>query len=198
MVFRKVATDKEKTRRLRCGLALIDMTALEHVKLLAMLHQVKDKNSYLCNDLDLDALWDFLFETGFIYPKKYALIHKNKEQIKQTYEKLYTRSPEIARHFVYQDNGAILGHMAMVRFWKSSWLIHHHAARKSALNRAGLDRARPDRPLRPRHVPLAQPAHGLSGVLLPAPEQVPQSDVRWVWPATSTTQRAARWTRLRI
>ena len=73
-----------------------------------MLHQVQNRNSYVCNDLDLDALWDFLFETGFIYPKKYALIHANKEQIKQTYQKLYTRSPEIARHFVYQENGVSL------------------------------------------------------------------------------------------
>ncbi len=138
VVFRRVDTVKEKTRGIRCGLALIDITAQDHVRLMAMLHQVQNKNSYVCNDLDLDALWDFLFETGFIYPKKYALIHTSKEQIKQTYQKLYTRSPEIARHFVYQDNGTILGHLATIRFWKSSWLIHHHAARKSALNRAGL------------------------------------------------------------
>jgi hypothetical protein len=138
VVFRRVDTIKEKTRSIRCGLVLIDITAQDHVKLMAMLHQVQNRNSYVCNDLDLDALWDFLFETGFIYPKKYALIHSNKEQIKQTYQKLYTRSPEIARHFVYQDNGTILSHLATIRFWKNSWLIHHHAARKSALNRAGL------------------------------------------------------------
>jgi hypothetical protein len=138
VVFRRVDTVKEKTRGIRCGLVLIDITAQDHVKLLAMLHQVQNRNSYVCNDLDLDALWDFLFEAGFIYPKKYALIHASKEQIKQTYQKLYTRSPEIARHFVYQDNGTILGHLATIRFWKNSWLIHHHAARKSALNRAGL------------------------------------------------------------
>jgi hypothetical protein len=138
VVFRKPAVLKDNTLRVHCGLALIDVNARDHVKLLALLHQMQDKNSYICNDLDLEALWDFLFETGFIYPKKYALIHKSKEQIKQTYEKLYTRSPEIARHFVYQDNGVILGHMAMLRFWQNSWLIHHHAARKSALNKAGL------------------------------------------------------------
>ncbi|MBI5578203.1 MAG: PilZ domain-containing protein [Deltaproteobacteria bacterium] len=138
VVFRKPAALKDNALRVHCGLALIDVSARDHVKMLALLHQVKDKNSYICNDLDLEALWDFLFETGFIYPKKYALIHKNKEPIKQTYEKLYTRSPEIARHFVYQDNGVILGHMAMLRFWQNSWLIHHHAARKSALNKAGL------------------------------------------------------------
>ena len=138
VVFRKPVAGKGEGGRLRCGLALIDVTAQDHVKLLGMLHQARDKNSYLCTDLDLDALWDFLFETGFIYPSKYALIHKRKRDVRQTYEKLYTCSPDIARHFVYQHNGTILGHMAMIRFWKNSWLTHHHAARKSALNRAGL------------------------------------------------------------
>lgn len=138
VVFQRRAVSTEKNCRMRCGLALIDIKATDHVKLLGMLHQVKDKNAYVCNDLDPEALWDFLFETGFIYPSKYALIAKKKREIKETYAKLYTRSPDIARHFVYQDNGIILGHMAMIRFWENSWLIHHHAARKSALNKAGL------------------------------------------------------------
>jgi hypothetical protein len=138
VVFRKfVATGGDK-RSIRCGLALIDMSAEDHVKLLAMLHQGKDRNSYICNELDLDALWDFLFETGFIYPHKYASIYSRKKEIKETYEKVYTRNPQIARHFVYQNNGVILGHMAMIRFWHNTWMIHHHAARKSALNKAGL------------------------------------------------------------
>jgi hypothetical protein len=31
-----------------------------------------------------------------------------------------------------------MGHMAMLRYYSKTWLIHHHAARKSALNKAGL------------------------------------------------------------
>lgn len=138
VVFRKPLTRPEKQPRVRCGLALIDVSAQDHIKLLGILHQVKDKNAYICNDIDLEALWDFLFETGFIYPAKYALIEKNKKEIKETYAKLYQQSPDIARHFVYQDNGVVLGHMATIRFWERTWLIHHHAARKSALPKAGL------------------------------------------------------------
>jgi hypothetical protein len=138
VVFRKPSKGKMEGRRLHCGLAIIDMTALDHVKLLGLLNQAKDKNSYLCSDIDLDQLWDFFFDTGFIYPSKYALIHENKVEVRATYEKLYTRSPDIARYFVYQHDGQILGHMAMIRFWNGAWLTHHHAARKSALNRAGL------------------------------------------------------------
>lgn len=86
----------------------------------------------------MNALWDFFFETGFIYPEKYAYFQANKEQIKKTYDKLYGQNPHIARHFIFQERGMILGHMAMVRFYEDSWLIHHHAARKSVSMKAGL------------------------------------------------------------
>ncbi len=138
VVFRKEMVDPNGDKWIKCGLALLDMDIRDHLKLISMLHQAKNKNSYICNDVDLDALWDFFFETGFIYPDKYATIQKNKKQIKETYAKIYTRNPHIARHFIYQEKGTIFGHMAMIRFYESAWMIHHHAARKSALNKAGL------------------------------------------------------------
>ncbi len=138
VVFRKTMVASNGQKWIKCGLALLDMDIRDHLKLIAMLHQTKDKNSYVCNDVDLDRLWDFFFETGFIYPDKYAAIQKNKKQIKETYAKIYTRNPHIARHFIYQDKGTIFGHMAMLRFYESAWMIHHHAARKSSLNKAGL------------------------------------------------------------
>jgi hypothetical protein len=138
VVFRKTMMATNGQKWIKCGLALLDMNIQDHLKLIALLHQTKDKNSYICNDVDLDALWDFFFETGFIYPDKYVAIQKNKKQIKETYAKIYTRNPHIARHFIYQDKGTIYGHMAMLRFYENAWMIHHHAARKSALNKAGL------------------------------------------------------------
>jgi hypothetical protein len=116
----------------------LDINPQDHVTLIGLLHQVRDENAYICNAVDLNALWDFFFETGFIYPSKYAFIEQNKHQIKDTYRRLYSQSPNIARHFIYQDKGVILGHMAMVRFYEDAWLIHHHAARRHALNKAGL------------------------------------------------------------
>jgi hypothetical protein len=122
----------------RCGVAILDMDIRDHVKLLSMLHQVANMRSYVGTEVDMDDLWDFFFETGFIYPGKYAHFQANKEEIKRTYARLYGGSPQIARHFIYQDRGAILGHLAMVRFYDNSWLIHHHAARKSVTIKAGL------------------------------------------------------------
>lgn len=138
VVYSNKIGENERGDILKCGLAILDMTVEDHVKLLSLLHQANDKYSYICNKVNLDALWNFFFETGFIYPEKYEFIQKNKEKIKLTYKKLYTETPSIARHFIYQKNGRILGHMAMVRFYEGAWLIHHFAAVRSAYNRGGM------------------------------------------------------------
>jgi hypothetical protein len=139
VVHRQVLDSESEDACLKYGLALLDMDVADHVQLVALLHHADDRRSYVCNQVDMDELWSFFFATGFIYPQKYDFIQKNREQIKQTYEKLYTENPSIARHFVYQDRGKILGHMAMVRFYDSTWLIHHHAARGNHTFRAGLN-----------------------------------------------------------
>lgn len=139
VVHRQVLDPEAEESRLKYGLALLDMDVADHVQLVALLHHADDCRSYVCSQIDLDELWSFFFDTGFIYPQKYGFIQKNREEIKQTYEKLYTHSPSIARHFIYHDRGKILGHMAMLRFCSSTWLIHHHAARTNQTFRAGLN-----------------------------------------------------------
>ena len=138
VVYSKPNRDSRTGQILRCGLAILDTGVEDHIKLLAMLHQVDNSNAYLCNRVDMENLWDFFFETGFIYPQKYGFLQANKEKIKSTYEKLYHHSPGIASHFIYQESGRIMAHMAMVRFYEKSWLIHHHAAIRSSYNRGGL------------------------------------------------------------
>jgi hypothetical protein len=138
VVYRKICDAGKNGLWVKCGLVILDMALEDNVRLMSLLQQADHKYSYICNDVDLDELWDFFFETGFIYPEKYAYIENNKAHIKETYKKLYTQNPRIARHFIFQEKGRIMGHMAMVRFFENGWLIHHHAARKSALNKAGL------------------------------------------------------------
>jgi hypothetical protein len=136
VVHRHLAATRDDT--VVCGLAILDMTLEDHNHLLALLHQASDSCSYFCSNIDVDALWEFFFEAGFIYPEKYAFIQGNKEKFKETYVKLYSKAPSISRHFIYQDNGRILGHMAMLRFYENSWLIQHHAANTILSKKAGL------------------------------------------------------------
>jgi hypothetical protein len=120
VLSRNVIDRDDGERVVRCGMTILDMDIHQHVKLLSILHQVANRHSYVCSNVDMDALWDFFFETGFIYPEKYAFFQAQKEEIKKTYTKLYEQTPHIARHFTYQDRGGILGHMAMVRFYDNS------------------------------------------------------------------------------
>ena len=79
VVFRKPVVESNGDKWVKSGVALLDMDIQDHLKLIALLHQTKNKNSYICSHVDLDALWNFFFETGFIYPDKYAVIEKNKK-----------------------------------------------------------------------------------------------------------------------
>lgn len=137
VIYRNVYLRGEKMH-VKCGMAILDMDIQDQVRLSSLLHMVTNKKSYVCNQVDIDGLLKFFFETGFVYPEKYATIYNNKEKFKETYEKLYIHSPNIARHFIYQDKGAIHGHISMVRFYENTWLLHHHAASRSEYRNAGL------------------------------------------------------------
>lgn len=128
VVYRHIPASASGSNPVRCGLAILDMAAQDHVMLLSLLNQTKDSNSYMCNHVDMDHLFNFFFETGFIYPEKYRYIQANKKNFKETYNKLYTKAPSLARHFIYQDNSGIQGHMSMLRVYENTWLAHHHAA----------------------------------------------------------------------
>jgi len=139
VVYRKrLAVEEEKERCLKYGLVILDMDLDEHRKLTSLLYQATDSRSYLSNQIDMEALWAFFFNSGLIYPQKYTFLLENKDHIKETYEKLYNSNPSIARHFIYQDRGQILGHMSMLRFYNNSWLIQHHAAVQADSGKAGL------------------------------------------------------------
>jgi len=141
VIYRNVFKDMDDIGKssIRCGFVILEIGIEDHTTLSAMLHQARDENSYICNKVDTDSLWNFLFETGFIYPKKYAAMGDRKNDLKENFEKLYNRDSDIARHFIYQEKGQIYGHMSMIRFYENSWLIHHHAAKTSSQKNAGLE-----------------------------------------------------------
>ncbi len=128
VVYRNSFNEEQKKDREKCGMVFLDMGLEDHMSLLSVLYQAENKNSYICNRVDQEALWEFFFKAGFIYPKKYAYIQSKKDRIKDTYHKLYSNGSNIARHFIYQDKGNILAHMAILRFYENTWLIQHHAS----------------------------------------------------------------------
>jgi len=122
----------------KCGLAIIDISLQDHVKLLALITQADDSHTYMSSKVNSESLWEFFFETGFIYPEKYANLEKEKQKLKDLYRKLYEENPSFARHFTYRKENRIVAHIAMMRFFEKSWFIHHHAANNFESKRAGI------------------------------------------------------------
>lgn len=139
VVYRNDGITDDDKPQVKCGIAFLGMDMQDQSKLASLLHKVIDKKSYASHTVDLDALWEFFFKTGFIYPEKYTHIRANKVQFKELYKRLYMQNSNVARHFVYQNKGEIQGHLSMIRFYEKAWLIHHHAASRSRCNKAGLN-----------------------------------------------------------
>jgi hypothetical protein len=137
VLYRNVERGEEENA-VRCGIVFLDMDMPTQVKLSSYLHQSVDDRLRICGNVEIEELWRFFFETGFIYPSKYLSIEARKKEFKLTYEKLYLNSPTVARHFIYQDKGQIFGHMSMLRYYSNSWLIHHHAASRDGYGMAGV------------------------------------------------------------
>lgn len=120
---------EQEEDKVRCGLVILDMDMKSFSQLTQLLNHTSDHYNYISDKLDMDALWEFFFDTGFIYPKKYNFIQSYRNDFRETYRKLYQDTPDIARHFTYEREGKIYGHMSMMRAYEKTWLIQHHAAR---------------------------------------------------------------------
>lgn len=134
---KKIKTDKHGITFLT-GFSIIDMSSSDHTQLLSIIFLANNPHIHLGKDLDPEALWRFLFESGFIYPSKYLYLKDHKEEIKNTYKKMYINSPEISKHITYQEKGEILGHVSILRTYENTWLMHHHAASNISNKGAGL------------------------------------------------------------
>jgi hypothetical protein len=123
---------------IRYGLAIHDMNFRNYSRLGHIIVHSADPRACISSEVEMDALWEFFFDTGFIYPKKYHLLQSSKEEFKETYCRLYRENPEIATHFTYEENGRIYGHMSIFRAYQRAWMVHHLAARPLNGKRTGL------------------------------------------------------------
>jgi hypothetical protein len=124
-------------KEIQAGIAILDMDIDAYSRLTHILTNALDPCARIATEVDMDALWEFFFHAGFIYSKKYRLIQAQRQTFKETYHKVYQEHPEIAKHFTYQKNGRIYGHISMVRAYERAWMIHHHAALKMESKRTG-------------------------------------------------------------
>lgn len=118
-----------ETDGVRFGIAILDMDLTNYRKLFQILNNANGADEGMLNKISIDELWEFFFDTDFIYPQKYTLIQTFKDEFKDIYRRLYEEAPDIASYFTYQKNGHIYGHISMLRAYERTWMIHHLAAR---------------------------------------------------------------------
>jgi hypothetical protein len=121
----------------RSGISIMDIGLEDYSRLAHILTNAMDPHLHVSGDIDLESLWEFFFSSGFIYPKKYAVFQSEKEECKDTCRRLYQEGREIAKHFTYEKNGHIYGHISMVRAYDQTWVIHHHASQSANGRRNG-------------------------------------------------------------
>ena len=129
---------KQKKNIIRFGFCIYDMDASNYNQLFDIFSNANDVYANMTTDVDMDSLWEFFFESSFIYPKKYVTLSKYKEYFKQTYQRLYHDSQDIFTSFTYQQNGIIYGHVSMLKAYENTWMIHHLAAKPMGRKRTGL------------------------------------------------------------
>jgi len=122
----------------RFGLAIIDLDIVTYNRFFDIYSNAHDVHANVSREVDMHSLWQFFFESGFIYPRKYTSLSQYKEDFKSTYEKLYHSSPEVFANFTYQNNGVIYGHVSIIKAYQRTWMIHHLAAKPMGRKRTGL------------------------------------------------------------
>ncbi len=138
VLYVNVLDKPEGRRTARCGLVFLDLDARDQVRLSSAVHSSIDGRLSVCGRVEMEELWGFFFDSGFLYPSKYLSLQAHKDEFCRTYRKLYQDSPSIARHFFFRDKGKLFGHMSMLRFYPDSWLIQHHAASRDGYGAAGV------------------------------------------------------------
>jgi hypothetical protein len=128
----------DKKKNIHYGFVILDMDVVNYDRLSHIVMNVIDPSTHVADEVDVDQLWEFLFESGFIYPKKYDLVQAYRQPMKETYRRLYSNNPEIITQITYQRNGRIYGHASMIRSYKRTWMVHHLAARPLNNKRTGL------------------------------------------------------------
>ena len=121
------------------GCSILDMDVENYSKLTHLVNNSIDPYSHISNVVDMEALWEFFFDTNFIYPQKYKIIQKSNAELKETFRRLYEEAPEISKHFTYEKNGRIYAHISLLKVYSRSWMVHHLAARSMDGRLAGLN-----------------------------------------------------------
>jgi hypothetical protein len=78
--------------------------------------------------LSFDQLWDFLRQTGFLFPEKITSLEPLMKSVRQTFDSLHSKASRIFKSHVCHDGERVIGHISGIRAFHDTWMFHHLAA----------------------------------------------------------------------
>jgi len=121
----------------RIGVRLIDVTS-EVLK--EVTNFIQKENSEFLTDANSDdyyRLWEFYFETSFIYGSKRKQIQPFSDKVFDTDKKLMQSNTPLVKKVLYKQDGEIKGHLATIKIFDDTLIIQHLNASKTAGASAG-------------------------------------------------------------
>ncbi|GEM_PF-603114 len=123
----------------RLGFSITDMDPASYRRLFNILTRAEDPHSLALGKVSTEALWQFFFRSGFVYPEKYLCIARRKEHFQKMYDHLYNNCPELFASITYQQNDEIYGHVSLFKAYPRTWWVQHLAALPMGNRRTGLN-----------------------------------------------------------
>ena len=123
-----VYNSKQDQSILKHGFVFLDMNIKDYDYLFSVLVNAYDRHINYMTTINTESLWSFFFSSGFIYQKKYTYIIRNIKNLKAIYRRLYKQAVGIFRCITYERNGAVFGHVSMIKAYPGIWMVHHLAA----------------------------------------------------------------------
>ncbi|MBI1423840.1 MAG: hypothetical protein GC149_10280 [Gammaproteobacteria bacterium] len=80
---------------------------------------------------DIEELWYFYFETGFIYKDKRRQLQENSETVKNTFRALLKSNTPLIKKILYKEDGVIKGHVTAIKVFDQTLMVQHLNALKT-------------------------------------------------------------------
>jgi len=80
---------------------------------------------------DLNELWYFYFETGFIYKEKRRHLQQSAETVKETFRRLLKNNTPLLKKILYKEEGVIKGHVTAIKVFDRTLMVQHLNALKA-------------------------------------------------------------------
>jgi hypothetical protein len=115
--------------QLKCGVEFADLSEGAMVALADEIVRSNTPSVEGTQGVAFDEVWQFLQDSGFIYPEKLEKLAAEMPRIRQTMTALLgATNSRIFKTVLFRKEGVIQGHLAAVRAYRNTWLIQHLAA----------------------------------------------------------------------